>query len=81
MIELIGWIATVFRSAGMLVRGAEAVKILVSIGNAFWLANGIMTANKPLIASNAICLAIMAIDVIKNNLKRKNDDTENTETS
>lgn len=72
MIELIGWIATVFRSAGMLVRGAEAVKWLVSIGNLGWLVSGIMTANRPLIASNAICLAIMAVDVIKNNLKRKN---------
>ena len=40
MIELIGWIATVFRSAGMLVKGAEAVKWLVSIGNLGWLISG-----------------------------------------
>lgn len=70
MIELIGWIATVFRSVGMLVKGAEAVKWLVSIGNAFWLVNGIMTANRPLIASNAICLAIMGVDIIKNKIRK-----------
>lgn len=65
LIELVGWIATVFRSAGMLVRSAEKVKILVSIGNGFWLINGILTNNLPLIASNAICLIIMLIDIMR----------------
>lgn len=68
--ELIGWVATAFRSAGMLAKRAESVKVLVSVGNACWLANGIMTHNAPLIASNAICLAIMGFDIIKN-WKRK----------
>lgn len=67
--EIIGWIATVFRSAGMLCNSANMVKYLVSIGNLFWLINGILYHNAPLIASNAICLLIMLIDYIKN--KRK----------
>lgn len=69
--EIIGWIATVFRSAGMLCKSANSVKILVSVGNLFWLVNGILTHNKPLIASNAICLAIMGYDIIKNYYKSK----------
>ena len=65
--ELIGWIATFFRSYGMLVKNANMVKYLVSIGNLCWMINGIMTYNKPLIASNAICLLIMLIEIIKTN--------------
>lgn len=64
--EVIGWIATIFRSAGMLVKNADSVKWLVSVGNLFWMVNGIITHNRPLIASNAICLIIMAIDFIRN---------------
>lgn len=67
--EIIGWIATFFRSAGMLAKNADIVKYLVSIGNACWMINGVMTHNTPLIASNAICLIIMLIDVCKK-LKR-----------
>ena len=67
--EIIGWIATVFRSAGMLCKSANMVKYLVSIGNLFWLINGILYHNAPLIASNAICLLIMLIDYIKNKKK------------
>lgn len=63
--EIVGWVATVFRSAGMLSKSANAVKYLVSAGNLLWLINGILTHNKPLIASNAICLAILIIDIIK----------------
>lgn len=64
--EIIGWIATIFRSAGMLCKSADMVKYLVSIGNLCWMINGIFTRNLPLIASNAICLLIMAVDIIKN---------------
>ena len=63
--EIIGWIATVFRSAGMLCKTTNSVKYLVSLGNLCWMLNGIMTNNAPLITSNAICLVIMAADVIK----------------
>lgn len=63
--ELIGWVATIFRSAGMLAKRANAVKYLVSVGNLLWLMNGILTKNAPLIASNAICLGIMLIEIIR----------------
>lgn len=69
LIEIIGWIATVFRSAGMLCKSANMVKYLVSLGNLFWMINGIMTGNIPLITSNAICLAIMGYEIVKNKLK------------
>ena len=64
--QIIGWIATVFRSAGMLCKSANMVKYLVSIGNLCWMINGIMTQNLPLIVSNAICLLIMLVEIIKN---------------
>ena len=63
--EIIGWIATVFRASGMLMKSANMVKYLVSAGNFFWMVNVIMTSNIPLIASNAICLVIMLVDIIK----------------
>lgn len=73
MIELIGWIATVFRGAGMLCKRADMVKYLVSIGNLFWMINGILTANTPLIVSNAFCLAVMLYEIVKTRLKNKDN--------
>lgn len=70
IIEIIGWLATIFRGAGMLCKSANAVKYLVSAGNALWMTSGIMTHNYPLIASNAICLVIMVIEIIKNYVKK-----------
>lgn len=70
LIEIIGWIATLFRSWGMLCKSANSVKYLVSLGNLFWLVNGALTGNIPLIASNAICLIIMLYEIIKNNYKK-----------
>ena len=69
--EIIGWVATFFRSAGMLCKSANMVKYLVSIGNLCWMVNGIMTHNNPLIASNAICLAIMLFEIVKNKAKKE----------
>lgn len=69
--EIIGWVATFFRSAGMLCKSANMVKYLVSIGNLCWMVNGIMTHNVPLIASNAICLAIMLIEIVKSRVKSR----------
>lgn len=63
--EIIGWVATVLRASGMLMKKANMVKYLVSAGNFFWMVNGILTGNAPLIASNAICLVIMVVDIIK----------------
>lgn len=68
--EIVGWCATIFRASGMLAKGANTVKVLVSIGNLGWAISGILTGNVPLIASNVICLVIMIVDVIKE--RRKN---------
>lgn len=68
--EIIGWVATIFRASGMLMKSANKVKYLVSAGNFFWMVNGIMTGNVPLIASNAICLVIMVVDIIKERKKK-----------
>lgn len=63
--ELIGWIATIFRGSGMLMKNADAVKYLVSIGNLCWMINGILTTNIPLIVSNAFCLIVMVYEIIR----------------
>lgn len=69
--NLIGWIATIFRASGMVAKSPDMVKYLVSVGNLCWAINGIMTKNLPLIASNVICLAIMAVDMITTKLKKR----------
>ena len=33
--EILGWVATLFRGAGMLAKKADLVKYLVSVGNLF----------------------------------------------
>ncbi len=63
--EFIGWIATIFRGSGMLMKNADTVKYLVSIGNLCWMINGILTKNIPLIASNGFCLLVMLYEIIK----------------
>lgn len=67
--EIAGWIATILRASGMLAKKPMAVKLLVSGGNALWLANGAMKGNAPLIASNALCLIIMGVELVKNRKK------------
>lgn len=67
--EIAGWVATFLRASGMLAKKPMAVKLLVSGGNALWLANGVMKGNAPLIASNAICLVIMIFELIKSRKK------------
>lgn len=68
--EIMGWVATVFRGAGMLVKKADMVKYLVSIGNLFWMLNGVMTKNVPLVVSNGFCLAVMVVEIVKNRIKK-----------
>ena len=70
--EIIGWIATVFRGAGMLMKEADLVKYLVSIGNLCWMINGILTKNISLIASNAFCLVVMLYEIVKKFIKKSN---------
>lgn len=76
--EILGWVATLFRGAGMLAKKASMVKYLVSIGNLFWMLNGIFTANVPLIVSNGFCLLVMLVELIKT---RKNGTKGNEEKS
>ena len=65
--QIAGWIATAFRAGGMLAKKTKTVKMLVSIGNFGWMVSGILTANIPLIVSNALCLVVMAVELIRNN--------------
>lgn len=67
--EIIAWVATLFRGAGMLAKSANTIKYLVSAGNFFWMVNGIMTRNTPLIVSNGFCLAVMLYEIISKKLK------------
>jgi hypothetical protein len=69
--EIIAWIATFFRGAGMLAKKATMVKYLVSIGNLCWMINGIMTKNVPLVVSNGFCLAVMIYEIIATYIKEK----------
>jgi len=69
--QIFGWIATFFRAGGMLVKDPMRIKWLVSIGNLGWMISGILTANIPLIVSNAICLVVMMIEIIKNYRRNK----------
>ena len=68
--EIVAWMATLFRGAGMLAKGAERVKFLVSVGNLFWMINGIMTRNVPLIVSNGFCLLVMIYDFVVRFIKK-----------
>lgn len=72
--EIIAWVATLFRGAGMLAKSANTIKYLVSAGNLFWMVNGIMTRNTPLIVSNGFCLAVMLYEIISKKLKNGQQD-------
>lgn len=73
--EIMGWIATIFRGAGMLAHGMM-VKYLVSIGNLFWFINGAMTSNTPLMVSNGFCLIVMLYEMYRDNKKKKVKETK-----
>lgn len=64
--QILGWGATFFRAGGMLAKKPMMVKALVSVGNLGWMLSGVMTGNVPLIVSNAICLVVMAVEIIRN---------------
>lgn len=67
--QILGWIATFFRAGGMLAKEPMVVKWLVSVGNLGWMISGILTENIPLIVSNAICLVVMVIEIVKERMK------------
>lgn len=64
--SIVAWTATVFRAGGMLAKKPMMVKALVSVGNLGWMLSGVMTGNVPLIVSNAICLVVMVVEIIRN---------------
>lgn len=68
--QIAGWIATFFRAGGMLAKKPMTVKLLVSAGNLGWCISGILTGNIPLIVSNALCLLVMAIELVRNKKKK-----------
>lgn len=67
--QILGWIATFFRAGGMLAKKPMAVKLLVSVGNLGWMVSGILTGNIPLVVSNALCLVVMIIELVKSRKK------------
>ena len=68
--QVLGWVATVFRAGGMLAKKPMAVKLLVSVGNLGWMLSGIFTGNIPLIVSNALCLVVMAVELVRSKKKK-----------
>lgn len=68
---IVSWIATFFRAGGMLAKDPMAVKWLVSVGNLGWMLSGVLTGNIPLVVSNAVCLIIMVVEIIKNRKGKK----------
>lgn len=68
--QVLGWVATVFRAGGMLAKKPMTVKMLVSVGNLGWMLSGIFTGNVPLVVSNALCLVVMAIELVRNKIKK-----------
>lgn len=68
---IVSWIATFFRAGGMLAKDSERVKMLVSLGNLGWLISGALTANVPLVVSNAVCLLLMGVEIIRNKKGKK----------
>ena len=67
--QILGWIATFFRAGGMLAKKPLTVKLLVSVGNLGWMVSGILTGNIPLVVSNALCLVVMIIELVKSRKK------------
>lgn len=68
--QIAGWIATFFRAGGMLAKKPMTVKLLVSVGNLGWMLSGVFTGNIPLIVSNALCLVVMIIELVRSKKKK-----------
>lgn len=69
--QVFGWGATFFRAGGMLAKDPMTVKWLVSVGNLGWMLSGVLTGNIPLVVSNAVCLIVMVVEIIKSRRKKK----------
>lgn len=68
---IVSWIATFFRAGGMLAKDPMIVKWLVSVGNLGWMLSGVLTGNIPLVVSNAVCLIIMVVEIIRNRKEKQ----------
>jgi len=68
--QILGWLATAFRAGGMLAKKPMNIKLLVSLGNLGWMVSGILTANIPLVVSNALCLVIMIVELVRTKKKK-----------
>lgn len=68
--QVLGWLATGARAAGMLAKKPMNIKLLVSLGNLGWMLSGIFTGNIPLIVSNALCLVIMVVELVRTKKKK-----------
>ena len=64
-------LATFFRAGGMLAKDPMTVKWLVSVGNLGWMLSGALTGNIPLVVSNAVCLIIMVVEIIRNRKEKQ----------
>lgn len=54
-----------------LVGECMTVKWLVSVGNLGWMLSGALTGNIPLVVSNAVCLIVMVVEIIRNRKGKK----------
>lgn len=63
---IVSWVATFFRAGRMLAKDPMTVKWLVSVGNLGWMLSGVLTGNIPLVVSNAVCLIVMVVEIIRN---------------
>lgn len=69
--QILGWASTFLRAGGMLAKDPMRIKLLVSGGNLGWMLSGVLTGNVPLVVSNALCLVIMVVEIIRQRKEKK----------
>lgn len=74
--QILGWVSTFLRAGGMLAKDPMRIKLLVSGGNLGWMLSGVLTGNVPLVVSNALCLVIMVVEIIRQRKERRQSDGE-----
>lgn len=70
--QALGWVSTFLRAGGMLAKDPMRIKLLVSGGNLGWMLSGVFTGNVPLVVSNALCLVIMVVEIVRQRKEKKN---------
>lgn len=76
ILSILGWAATFFRAAGMLVKSPILTKVLTSVGNLGWLAVGLiqwiaLDMSSSLFFSNMLCLVMFLIFMLKTKKEEK----------